>query len=121
MFLTGIAAVISVGMVRLILPRISSFPELNLALNWQENYCSPEGSGSGAAGRVVVGQLSSTLVLSSFKPARCSRAAVAFRQPFLPEGADHLSVCGGIVFLIIATMAAGGQLRYIQNKTWGSI
>ncbi|MCB0566336.1 MAG: ABC transporter permease [Phaeodactylibacter sp.] len=119
MFLTGIAAVISVGMVRLILPRISSFPELNLALNWQENYWLS----GGLLGLVLlVGLLSGSypaLVLSSFKPASVLKGRLS------PSGSPFFrkvlitSQFAVAVFLIIATMAAGGQLRYIQNKNLG--
>ncbi|MCO6488284.1 MAG: ABC transporter permease [Phaeodactylibacter sp.] len=119
LLLTAIAAVIGAGLASAALPRISGFLELNLALDWSSNYWL---SGGLLALALLVGLLSGSypaLVLSAYRPAAVLKGRLPasgnplFRKVLI---ASQFAVA---IFLITATLVAGGQLRYIQNKNLG--
>ncbi len=116
---TLLAALIGLGLAGLILPYISEFLELNLALNWREDFGFFIGF---AVLALLVGLLSGSypaVVLSAYRPAAVLKGKLsAAGNPFLRKVLISSQFVVSI-FLIIATLAAGAQLRYIQNKSLG--
>lgn len=119
MLITLVAALISIGLAGLVLPYVSDFLDLNLALNWQENYWL---SGGLPALVLLVGLLSGAypaLVLSAYKPAAVLKGRLSASGSPLLRKALITSQFVVSIFLIIATLAAGGQMRYIRDKNLG--